>query len=36
VIWLEQVRTREPGRAFQPARKVESAHLPLPAAERSR
>ncbi len=36
VFWLEQVRTRQPGRSFQPARPAESAHLPLPAWERER
>ncbi len=30
VLWLEQVRTKEPVKAFQPARASESAHLPLP------
>ena len=30
VLWLEQVRTKEPVKAFQPARVSESAHLPLP------
>ena len=30
VLWLEQVRTDEPVKSFQPARENESAHLPLP------
>lgn len=30
VLWLEQVRTREPVKSFQPARKSESAAMPLP------
>ena len=30
VLWLEQVRSAAPRRAFQPARQSESAHLPLP------
>jgi len=30
VLWLEQVRTSGPARAFQSARSKESAHLPLP------
>lgn len=30
VIWLEQVRSPEPRRAFTPAREVESRALPLP------
>ncbi|MEX2260491.1 MAG: VCBS repeat-containing protein [Bryobacteraceae bacterium] len=34
VFWLEQVRTSVPAISFQPAREVESAHLPLPAGER--
>jgi len=33
VFWLEQVRTAAPARAFVPARKVESMHLPLPKSE---
>ena len=32
VLWLEQVRTKRPVQAFQPARDQESAHLPLPVA----
>ena len=30
VVWLEQIRTPEPVKSFQPAREKESAHLPLP------
>ena len=30
VFWLEQVRTRDPVAAFQPARQPESQELPLP------
>ena len=30
VLWIEQVRTDEPVKSFQPAREKESAHLPLP------
>ncbi len=30
VLWLEQVRTAEAVKSFQPARTHESAHLPLP------
>jgi len=30
VLWLEQVRTPQPVKSFQPAREKESAHLPLP------
>jgi hypothetical protein len=30
VLWLEQVRTAESVKSFQPARPEESAHLPLP------
>jgi hypothetical protein len=32
VFWLEQVRSREPARAFTPARSQDSAEVPLPAA----
>ena len=34
VFWLEQVRTKEPVRSFEPARASESVQLPLPRAER--
>jgi len=34
LFWLEQVRTRQPRKAYQPARTKESAPLPLPAADR--
>ncbi len=30
VLWLEQVRTAEPVKNFQPARAKESQHMPLP------
>ena len=30
VLWLEQVRTEQAVKSFQPARERESAHLPLP------
>jgi len=30
VFWLEQVRSKQPAKSFQPARAIESAHLPLP------
>ena len=30
VLWLEQIRTPEAVKSFQPAREKESAHLPLP------
>ena len=30
VLWLEQVRTPSPVKSFRPARRAESAHLPLP------
>ncbi len=30
VLWLEQVRTAEPAKSFQPARANESTHLPFP------
>ena len=30
VFWLEQIRTENPVKAFEPARQSESAHLPLP------
>jgi hypothetical protein len=30
VLWLEQVRTPQPQKAFTPARQDESAHLGLP------
>jgi hypothetical protein len=30
VFWLEQIRSSTPNRSFQPARKVESAHVSLP------
>jgi hypothetical protein len=33
VFWLEQVRSPEPGRAFFPARDVDSLDLPLPPAD---
>lgn len=34
VFWLEQVRTRQPRKAFQPARASESQPLPLSASQR--
>ncbi|MEE2775397.1 MAG: VCBS repeat-containing protein [Acidobacteriota bacterium] len=34
VLWLEQVRSARPQRAFFPARDRESRHLPLPARDR--
>jgi hypothetical protein len=34
VFWLEQVRTKDPVRSFVPARQKDSAHLPLPKADR--
>lgn len=33
VVWLEQVRSKQPRAAYQAARKVESRHLPLPPAD---
>ena len=33
VLWLEQIRTENPVKAFQPARQSESAHLPLPPGQ---
>lgn len=33
VFWLEQVRTSTPRAAFQPARAVDSAEVPLPPAD---
>ncbi|MBL8173992.1 MAG: VCBS repeat-containing protein [Bryobacterales bacterium] len=34
LFWLEQVRSVQPRKAYQPARRQESAPLPLPAADR--
>ncbi|MBL8222723.1 MAG: hypothetical protein JNL62_26020, partial [Bryobacterales bacterium] len=34
LFWLEQIRTRQPRKAYEPARAKESAALPLPAADR--
>ena len=33
VFWLEQVRSTQPQRAFTPARRTRSAHLPLPGSQ---
>ena len=33
VLWLEQIRTENPVKAFQPARQSESTHLPLPPGQ---
>jgi hypothetical protein len=33
VVWLEQVRSAAPVRAFTPARTVESRPLPLPSRD---